>query len=75
MYISRCIGVFDVAQKKQAEDVDSDNILVCWDSGHHAIYHKVCLILFLESALYDIGSAAAPSTIPIQNSLELLDKE
>ncbi|KAH9620989.1 hypothetical protein KSS87_001586 [Heliosperma pusillum] len=40
-YFPCCNGILDVAQEKQAKDFDTYYILMCGNSRHHAIYHKL----------------------------------
>ncbi|RVX15260.1 Transmembrane protein 147 [Vitis vinifera] len=40
-YIPCCIGIIDVASKKQTQDFDSYNIHLCRDCGDHAFYYQL----------------------------------
>lgn len=46
--ITCCIGIFDVAKEKQAQDFDSYHICMCRNCGNNAFHLKVCLFFFLH---------------------------
>lgn len=45
-YITCCIGIFDVAKEKQAQDIDSYHIRMCRNCGNNAFNHKVFFLPF-----------------------------
>lgn len=52
--ITCCIGIFDVAKEKQAQDFDSYHICMCRNCGNNAFHHKVSLFFFLKHAYHII---------------------
>ncbi|KAI3677699.1 hypothetical protein L6452_36965 [Arctium lappa] len=46
-----CIGIFDVAKEKQAQDFDSYHICMCRNCGNNVIHHK----------LFEVGVRMTPS--------------